>query len=783
MVRRTLLIFLAIACILIAGCKDEFKKKNLYAKPSWLAGKLYSQILAQPELSTFAHCIKLVGYDTIINVSGSFAVFAPNNDAFTLYLQAHSNYTSVDQIPIPELTRIVKFHIIQDPWSIDQLQQLDVYGWIDTTDINNNVPRGYKRQTLLLENNRNYGYTFNRDSFTIIVDTLQSGWIRRQATDSRKYAPIFYQQYFNVYNLSLSDFNFYFDRSFVNASDVFYVNGRIIKGDIFAENGFVHIIDRVVDPLQNAFQILSTKTNSNSYAKFLGLVDIFSSFSFNQGKTNAQAGARLGYKVDSLFDITYPQLTFAITNEITKAPAGVTGLPADVTVRYQYGLVAPTDAAIDNFVSNYLAVTGGWGNLQLAPYSLKRIIVNTQMANIPIYGTDITNGFLNGEKDVVTVDPTTIIQKQYGSNCSFIGVNKMIIPRAFKSITGPIYLLRGYSTAMYAIEKSGLLAALKRQNQNYMLFVESDSHSGAGGGDSSLIYNTNTKRFYAIQKHTQRLTNFNTNDLRTLLLNHTAVANPKGIARKEFIQNLAGNFIIVNNQTGVVKGTAPTTFGYQGDPLPDSTLAAPTSIHLSAYPDNGNTFDIANWFSFSVQDMYQMIKGLYPQFHALLKKAGFDKSAEARYTFISDNENYTVFVPNAAALAAYRADTIGGALATPADLNRLKKFCLMHFIQGSLIFTDGNQLSGYYKTLRPDERSTPFTTVYSKVYIGTGPDVINFQDKSGSDYLTVNESSRTNIITGRILSTGTAAFPNLVSNGVIHEISKVLLFNEMNTAK
>jgi len=136
----------------------------------------------------------------------------------------------------------------------------------------------------------------------------------------------------------------------------------------------------------------------------------------------------LGYKVDSLFNINFPQLTFAITNEVTHAPAGVTGLPADVTVRYQYGLVAPTDAAIDNFVSNYLSVSGGWGNMQLAPYSIKRIIINTQMSNTPIYGTDITNGFLNGEKDVVTMDPTTIIQKQYGSNCSFIGVNKMVIP-------------------------------------------------------------------------------------------------------------------------------------------------------------------------------------------------------------------------------------------------------------------------------------------------------------------------------------------------------------------
>ncbi len=71
---------------------------------------------------------------------------------------------------------------------------------------------------------------------------------------------------------------------------------------------------------------------------------------------------------------------------------------------------------------------------------------------------------------MITIDPSTIIQKEYGSNCTFIGVNKMVVPRAFKSVTGPIYLQRGYSRAMYAIEESGLLPALKRENQNYMLY-------------------------------------------------------------------------------------------------------------------------------------------------------------------------------------------------------------------------------------------------------------------------------------------------------------------------
>ena len=105
----------------------------------------------------------------------------------------------------------------------------------------------------------------------------------------------------------------------------------------------------------------------------------------------------------------------------------------------------------------------------------------------------------------------------------------------------------------------------------------------------------------------------------------------------------------------------------------------------------------------------------------------------------------------------------------------------MHFVQGNLIFTDGSQPSGYYQTARVDESSTAFTTVYTNIYIEPGTDVINFPDNAGNNYLTVNESDSTNIITGRELGTGTEVFPNIVSNGVIHQINKVLLFNAVNT--
>ena len=761
-------VFMAILSIIILGCR-EFEPDSKYQRPDWLAGKVYTQVKDQPELSTFARCIELSGYDSVINISGSWTVFAPNNEAFSAYFQSNPVYNTVDDIPIGELTKLVKYHIVQNPWSKEQLKSLDVYGWIDTLDLTNNEPRGYKRETLLLEKNWNFGISSNEDGEVIIVDTLQSNWHRKVATDSRKYAPIFFKEYFDIYDLGSNDYEFYFDRSLENVDDMFYAGGKIIGDEIFAENGFVYNIDRVIEPLSNAYQILNSSNGDQSYREFLNLLYLFPEFEYNEEKTEDQPGADLGYEVDSLFDLIFPELAFDIQNERTLPPSGTFGLPANVTIRYHHGLVAPTDEAFRSFISTYLEESGtSWGSLEQAPGHIKRIIANTYLSVNPIYLTDFQTGFYNGELDIVVLDQADIVEKQYGSNATFIGIDEAIVPRAFASVTGPVYLKRGYSFSMYAIERAGLLSALKRENEDYMFFVESDANCRE---DSSLFYypyNESFALFLVPEDGSYLRIGLNTNDLRTLLLNHIGTRSPRGVARKEFIKNRKGNYLIVDNQTGEVSGTAPTTFGYRG-----SLRVQVLPTKLSDDTDNGTTYDISNWFSFTATSMYNMISQNYPEFHQLLRRSGLSNDNLYRYNFISDNEIYTVFTPTDSVLNLVQADTL--------PVNELRNFCLMHFIQGEMIFTDGNRPPGYYETMRIDEKSTTFTTVYSKLYINPGIDMISFPDQSGGEYLVVHESDLTNKFTGIDMGSTDDVFPDIINNAVIHTVDGVFQYAMMDT--
>ena len=761
-------LLIAMLSVFVLGCR-EFEPDDKYKRPDWLAGKVYTQVKDQPELSTFARCIELSGYDTIINTSGSYTVFAPNNEAFSSYFQSHPVYNTVDDIPLDELRRLVKYHIVQNPWSKEQLKSLDVYGWIDTLDLTNNEPRGYKRETLLLEENWNFGMSSNEDGEFIIVDTLESNWHRKVATDSRKYTPIFFKEYFDIYDLSSNDYEFYFDRTIENADDMFYAGGKIIGDEIFAENGFVYNIDRVIESLPNAYQVLNSSTGDNSYRDFLNLLYLFPEFEYNEEKTEDQPGADLGHEVDSLFDLTFPELAFDIHNERTQPPSGTFGLPSNVSIRYHHGLVAPTDDAFRSFVTEYLEEGGtSWGSLDKAPEHIKRIIANTYLSVNPIYKTDFESGYYNGEQDIVKLDQANIVEKQYGSNATFIGVDEAIVPRAFSSVTGPVYLQRGYSFAMYAIERAGLLSALKRENEDYLFFVESDANCRE---DSSFYYSTYTESFFLFlisEPGSYLRIGLNTNDLRTLLLNHIGTESPRGLARKEFIKNRKGSYLILDNQTGEISGTAPTTFRYRGS---EQVHDIPTK--LSNDTDNGTTYDIKNWFSFTATSLFNIISQNHGVFHNLLRKAGLVDDKLYRYNFISDNELYTVFTPTDSVLNIVRADTL--------PIDELRNFCFMHFVQGELIFTDGNKPSGYYETLRMGEKSTTYSTVYSKLYIDPGIDLIRLPDKSGGDYLILHESPLTNKIAGINLGATDDVFPDIINNAVVHTIDRVFQHELMDT--
>jgi len=323
---------------------------------------------------------------------------------------------------------------------------------------------------------------------------------------------------------------------------------------------------------------------------------------------------------------------------------------------------------------------------------------------------------------------------------------------------------------MYAIEYANVLSALKKREANYALFAIPDLKLEL---DSSLYITQDVKNPRKLNVTSwnmaeERMVKRTTNDMVIQLLNQVATEVPMGIARKEFIPNLGGNYIIYNSEINPVTGKPTVTggigsvFGYLGD-----SAVVNSPILLEESTDNGKTYAVDAWFSFPRINIYSLIKTNYPEFFELIEKAGMSDSKAGILNFITEGEKYTIFAPTDQALENFNVDSL-----TIDEIQQIVKY---HFIRGELTFTDGKKETGNYETLRIDELSTKYSNIYSTLEIRPSIDLISIYDNEGNPMYDVIEN---NEFTNRMAVVNISSEnnqENYVTNGVIHSIDKVLI--------
>lgn len=585
--RKAFFPLLGILIGLYTGCK-ELSDFDKFKRPGWLPGKLYTTVLAQSNLSRFAECLRLTGLDTILDVSGSWTVFAPDNEAIERYLY-DNQYTSVSQIPKDKLERIIKFHIIQNPWSLEQLKSLTAYGWRTVNDANK-TSYAYKRQTMLKKPVEKYWIKRSGQREMIMLDSTLSGDFKKVFVESRKYVPIFYDKYLEINGITSEDFRFYFDREYEWGS-VFYAGAKIIRPDIFAENGFVHILDKVVNPMLNAQEILEREMPDETYRLFLEMVYWhYPAFSPNIAATFNQPEVRSGRQVDTLWDLNYTPLIFDLHDELI-------GTLNNNLVNHN-GLFVPTDDAFKTFIDGTLTASSGfphWNNIRSLPMDVLQFIISQNLKSVPIYPSTQQYKEIFSTSGRYHQNEKNIIRREFGSNCTFIGLNQYIPDRVFTSVTGPVFLRPGFSMFRQAMIYSGVYDQIARYDGELYFFPISDN---ALRVDSSLILNwtdqdKNQYNFTELNRAKDMIVALGSTTLRNRILNQVGTPVPGGTGNKQMIRTLRGYIITWDQSNNTIQGTLPCTIGYNG-------LIA-TTCHTSPLnepADNGKVWSVGYWFNF-----------------------------------------------------------------------------------------------------------------------------------------------------------------------------------------
>jgi uncharacterized surface protein with fasciclin (FAS1) repeats len=749
-----ILLLIMVVSGFLSSCRDKFEHLEKYQHPEWLEGKLYTQIASDPDLSSFAQCLVDVGYDSIIDKSGTYTAFAPTNEAFDAYLSENS-YSSIEDIPFEDKSKLVKFNLLQMPWSMEQLQGLSAEGWINEDDLSNDKPYAFKRETLLKNDNKSYHVDvakYGGRFYETIVPEAQSNETRIVYANSRKYAPMFFDSYLSAAKLKGDDYSFYFDRSYEPGS-FYFAGGKVVGDEIYAENGFAYKVDKVITPLLSAEELMEAGNGSDSYSNFLNLIHSNSYFNKNVVATREQEGADLGLEVDELFNLSYPGLGFDIHQEVIHSPL--------LTIEYHNGIVVPTNNAFNEFVDNVLTGPGRRDNFSEVPEFVKHIIVRSHMSELPIYLNDITDGFFNSEGDYITIDQSKIVQKSFGSNSTFIGVNEMITPKAFSSVSGPMYLDPGFLTYLAALDFSRLLRALKDERSYFLLFAISDSMLMI---DESLELEW---RGYRNESYYLRSYDYSEekrvirprNEISDLMYSQIGIEPIVGLARIEFIETMDGHHIVINNMDNTITGGEASTFGYMGD----STIVV-NHKRLEGDFYNGDVYEINGWLEFPLLKTHRIL--FNTKFMELLIRAGL--AGEYEFKFTNPTERYTIFLPSDQALIDAQVDTL--------SIPDLKDFLQYHILKNELIFTDGKKQGGLYKTMSKKKYDSGY--VYQFMNIEPGIDEISILKLNGDLYYKITEEvGVTNIIGNKVKNYSFDGNESYTTGAVIHEIDTVLVAN------
>jgi len=584
---KTYLLLLSILFSLFVGC-DELPEHEKFKRPDWLPGKLYTTVSVQENLTMFTECLRLTGLDTILDVSGSWSIFAPSNEAIKLYL-SENRYSNISAIPLDELKKITKFHIIQFPWSLEQLKSLGVNGWKAVDDGNSN-PYAYKRETILKNPDEKYWIKKGNKKETILIDSTISGSYKTVFVQSRKYVPIFYDAYLTKNGITPEDYKFYFNRAY-EPGNVYYAGAKILKADIAAENGFVHIIDRVVNPMPNAKEILDKEMGSETYKLFLEMVYwYYPNFSPNITATFNQPAVRLGAIADTLWDLDYSTLAFDLHKECSDI--------FNQTLIRHNGLIAPTDETFRKFIDGTLTEKSGfphWSNYKSLPNDVVDLIVAQNFKSSPIYPSTSQYQKIFKGANRFHQNEANIIRKDFGSNCTFIGLDSYVPDKVFTSVTGPVFCRPAFSIFRRAMAYSGVLDVIANHKGKLYFFPIPDNALMA---DSSLILNwinveKNSYNFMTYNRMKHQMESLGSSTIKSWILNQVGTSISIGNTDKEIIRTLGGKNITWDHSNNTIQGTFPSTYGYKGD-----IVVTCSPIMLEEPADNGKSLSVKNWFNF-----------------------------------------------------------------------------------------------------------------------------------------------------------------------------------------
>lgn len=763
-----------VLLFIITGCNKT--KEEYYGRPGWLEPPIYQQLKDKGNFTNYLACVDKAHFTNQLNGSGYYTVFAPTDEAFELYM-SENGYNSVNDIDSVLAKKLVTYSMCVTPASYEQID--DFQDGTSTATLESTSNKAFKRTTYYskwvyqeTDVNGEEKYVIDINSSTGVAGSSS----KRFSVDdfNQKNIPFFTSAYMMQRGISASDYNYFYPNT--ELTDFNVVDAKVIEKDLWAENGIIHIVDKVIPPLSNLEEILSETDNCSEFKNILDKYIVQYAYAFEEFQLKYEQASG---KRQDIYIKAYDGTCFApncenylsYLEDSKQMDAQLEG----------YTLFAPTNKAMQDFYNDKF-FKYGYNSLDQMPDYIIQEFVNAHMFMTSVWPTrfDITTN-LYGEQARFNAY-SDVVKKVIGSNGIFYAVDKVQATNAFSTVLSDVLLNPDYSLMYQALlDVEPLAENLKSTTAKYLLFLISNDQFGEAG----FRYNSNSNA-WEFNSNTDR-PDLGTSPMTALtrMINlHLVLLN-----KDESFDIMEGNGVFKTYNDEYVRFFKGSIFGSGNDPAKRPRV----DELIESGAVNGQSHALSNAILFSngnigevlsVTSTNKAIKST--QMMAYLKKiatATYDNEGVETFVSscvynvssqaikdISNTIDITVFLPSDEALAKAVQDGVlksigdfaNGALGSDVlakDNQTLENFIKYHIIKSNIVV--GDVLDNHLSTYRKLDDGT-----YAQLHIvgdnGTNPGTLQVIDNKGR--------------TANIVTSAPTAYNILGNRAIVHVIDNYLSY-------
>lgn len=727
--RKLFILMLALSAFFITACNKEMDK--FYERPDYLQGSAYQVLEQKGKYSLFLEGVERTGYKEMLQGHGLCTVFAPDDEAFGKYLKKHG-YENLAAIPADSLNILISYHLLKYSYNKSLLLDFRPSG-IQNSETDEGVY--YKHMSYAKEN----------------IETItDKNGKKYKVYRKEKQLPVFSSLLFEGKAIDgEQNYKYFFPNSqwYGDNQTLHVANAGITTYDIPTDNGYIFLIDEVIEPLRTIYDALHKRED---YSVFAGLYDKFGSFSYNSSLSSSYAQAG-----DSLYLYFHKPLPSIYSEETGSLLDFASGQAVSIASqsKYAYNLYAPNNMAMDYFLKTYLPGYSSYDDVPYLPlyYLLSEHAPQTRDIVFP---EEIQNRKINSDFGLIyDFNVTNPACREMCSNGPFYGLNEVIVPIVYRSVTGDVLSSPDYKIFTHMLYKTGEMMQLVDAEglaNKFTIFAIPDAVFNEWG----YFYKVDASGAFKEANIQMNSKNISTQEMMTIMDMHIVAGEIKDFDRKAIYETRGGGYLKVWN--GGVFGEEKNTNPFRVEILKSinpqtNGITYQTEGILTKVPAEGGL---------SLNTLLQYDE--YREFYSLIEKAGLiDKNGEIT---LFDQTKFILLVPTNDAIRKVASQIPQN----PEELTEWLRYYFVSLNYNSILSyiypgIENQYRYGSFSTLAIDPAlSGEEQTVYKKLKIEDSEEPEVFQLRIGND----TGSQATHTLKDE--------FPVFARDGIIYQINDVI---------